>query len=62
MKLNSQQSVLTPLFYEEPPILPTPTFVIFCPPPPNLTTHCSLSCLAFLAGWVIAPHLMCYFT
>ena len=50
--------VLTPLFYEDPPILPTlPPFFHLQPPPPMFFL---LSC--FLGEWVIAPHLMCYFT
>ena len=51
------------LFYEDPPILPSP------PPPlfqilsnyPNLDSHCSFCCLAALAEWVIVSHLICFF-
>ena len=46
---------MTPLIYEDPPIL-TPPFSNF------VHTHCSFSCLVSLPEWVIMPHLMCYLT
>ena len=45
---------------------PPPFFKIFPPPPfpvmSNPHPHCSFCCLVSLAEWVIALHLMCYFT
>ena len=53
---------LTPIFYEDPTILPTPSFFKFCLPlPPTSTPHCSFCCLVSLSEWAIATHLMCYF-
>ena len=62
---HSSQRGPNPLFYEDLPILPTPTFFKFYPTsllPPTPTLHCSFCCLVSLTELVIAPHLMCYFT
>ena len=37
-------------------------FVQPLPVPSNLQSHCSFCCLVSLAEWLIAPHLMWYFT
>ena len=42
------------LFYEEPPLLPTPLFLILSTPPFSTPPHCSF--------WVIVPYLACCFT
>ena len=65
------REVLTPLIYEDPlHCLPLPFFK-FCPTPStfpvasNPRPYCSFCCLVsclVLTGWVIAPHLTCYFT
>ena len=66
------RGMLTPLFYEDVPLLPIPPFsnVAHTPSPTptslSLQTlpplHCSFCCQVFLAEWVNTPHLMCYFT
>ena len=55
------------LWKPSPSILSTPpSFFKFCPTPfpaaSNSQPHCLFCCLVPLAEWVIAPHLMCYFT
>ena len=62
------RGVLTPLFYEDPPILPTPlSFSNFVQPPislssPTPTPHCSFCCPVSLEEWMVRPRLICYFT
>ena len=57
-----------PLFYEDHPLLPIPSFYFkFYPTLPPflvaLSPHpMALFCLLSLAEWVISPHLKCYFT
>ena len=65
------KGVLTPLFYEDPPILPTPLLFFKCCIPPSLQLHfpvtsnphphCSFCLLVSFAEWVITTHLMCHF-
>ena len=58
---NAGLEVVTPsvndaIFYEDPPILPTPPARLnFCPMPP-LLPHCFLVCFC-----LITPDLICYF-
>ena len=66
------RGVLTRLFYEDPTMLPIPSFSIVAHPPPSPTPNFlvtsnphlyhSFCCHVSLAEWVITPHLMCYFT
>ena len=58
-----------PLFYEDPLLYylaPHYPFLNFIQPPFPVTSnshpYCSFCCLVSLADWLIAPHLMCYFT
>ena len=70
VSLHRWQTGSTPLFYEDPPILLTPSFFKFCPTPvphhflvtSNLHSKCSFCYPVSLAEWVIMPYLMCYFT
>ena len=51
------RGVLTPLFYVDPPKLPTPLFqILFNPLPvgPKPHSQCSFCCLLSLTKWVIA--------
>ena len=66
---HSWQRGPKPVFYEDPLYCsPTPLFQILFPSPPpfpvtsNPHPHCSFCCRVSLAEWVIAPHLMYYFT
>ena len=59
------REVVTPIFYEDPPILPTTLLKFLSKPPPfpvasNLHPHCSFCCLVSLAEWVIAPVMWIY--
>ena len=54
------RGVLTSLFYEDSPILPTPLFSNFVQPPPfpiasNSYPHSLFCCPVSLAEWVIMP-------
>ena len=67
VKVQSWQRGPNPLFYEDPPTLPTsPLFQILPNPPlsllPPTPTSTALLLFCFLAKWEIAPHFMCYFT
>ena len=58
------RGALTPLFYEDLPILLTlPPFSNFVqPPPPSLSLATPIPTALSLAEWVIMPHFMCYFS
>ena len=64
-KTNSKQRpivgrwLLTPYFMKTPLYSLSPLFQILTDPLPS---HCCFCYLAFLAEWMIVPHLMCYFT